>query len=86
MALIQTIKQHALLSYFALTFALTWLCWITLDILLPDSFQSFMSLSGTSHLSALILLFLLGDIVPSSIGITLTRIVGSKGSLRPLFG
>src|SRR5690349_9564811 len=86
MTLIQTIKRYPLLTYFVLTFALTWLCWITLDILLPNGFQSATSSSGSSHPSGLLLLFLLGNIVPSSIGILLTRIVGGRGSLRALFG
>lgn len=86
MAIIQVIKRHPLLTYFVVTFALTWLCWITLDLVLPDGFQSSTSTSGASHPSALILLFLLGNIVPSCMGIILTRIVAGKGSLRALFG
>jgi uncharacterized protein len=85
MALREALKRHALLTYFVLTFVLTWLCWITLDILLPNGFQSATSSSGASHPSALVLLFLLGNIVPSSIGILLTRIVAGRGSLRALF-
>ncbi len=78
-----TIKHHPLLTYFGLTYLLTWLCWIPLVILLPSGLQSGGPRTSASHPSLPILLFPLGNLVPS---IILTRVVAGRGSLRALFG
>ena len=84
-ALRTSIVQHPLLTYFGLTYLLTWLCWVPLIILLPGGFQPG-GVAPTGHPSLLFFLFPLGNIVPSIVGIILTRIVGGRGSLRALFG
>jgi hypothetical protein len=37
MALIQTLKRHALLTYFVLAYVLTWAFWIPMILLPPHS-------------------------------------------------
>lgn len=81
-----SIEHHPLFTYFGLTYLLTWLCWVPLVILLPGGFQAASTNAGGSHPSLLVLLFPLGNLVPSIIGIILTRIVAGRGSLRALFG
>jgi uncharacterized protein len=81
-----SIEHHPLLTYFGLTYLLTWLCWVPLVILLPGGFQPGGTQASSSHPSLLFFLFPLGNLVPSIIGIILTRIVGGRGSLRALFG
>ncbi len=81
-----SIKHHPLLTYFGFTYLLTWLCWFALVIFLPGGFQTGGTTAGSSHPSPLYLLFPLGNLVPSIIGIILTRIVAGRGSLRTLFG
>jgi CAAX protease family protein len=80
-----SIKRHPLLTYFGLTYLLTWLCWVPLVIFLPGGLQPGSTKASAGHPSLLILLFVLGNFVPSIIGIILTRIVEGRGSLRPLF-
>ena len=79
MALIQTLKRHALLTYFVLAFALTWACWIPLAT--SDAFAS----EGTAQPSRLLLLWPLGEIMPSLVGILLTALFSGKSGLGVLF-
>ncbi len=79
------IKHHPLVVYFGLTYLLTWLCWVPLVIFLPGGFQTGGTTTGAGHPSLLFFLFPLGNLIPSIVGIILTRIVGGRGSLRALF-
>jgi membrane protease YdiL (CAAX protease family) len=69
MALIQTLKRHALLTYFVLVFVLTWAFWIPLALIHPFS----------------PVLLLLGNIMPSLVGIGLTALFSGKSGLGELF-
>ena len=40
MALIQTLKRHALLTYFVLVYVLTWAFWIPMTMLPPQELKS----------------------------------------------
>ncbi len=66
MALIQTLKRHLLLTYFVLAFVLTWACWIPLAT--SDAFND------TAPPARLLLLWPLGNIIPSLVGIMLTAL------------
>lgn len=79
MALIQTLKRHALLTYFVLAFLLTWACWIPLAI--SDAFAS----EGTAQPSSLLLFWPLGNIIPSLVAIMLTALFSGKSGLGALF-
>ncbi len=69
MALIQTLKRHPLLTYFVLVFVLTWTFWIPLALIHPFSF----------------VLLLLGNSMPSLLGILLTALFSGKSGLGALF-
>lgn len=69
MALIQTLKRHALLTYFVLVFVLTWAFWIPLALIHPFSF----------------VLFVVGNSMPSLLGILLTALFSGKSGLGELF-
>src|SRR5215472_13636637 len=61
MALTQTLKRHALLTYFVFVYVLTWACWIPMAIFQdPPSSVRFA------------VLYVLGNIMPSLVGILLT--------------
>ena len=77
MALIQTLKRHSLLTYFVLTFGLTWACWIPLAT--SDAFNDLGPPSG------LLLLWPLGNIIPSLVGILLTALFRGKSGLGEVF-
>jgi membrane protease YdiL (CAAX protease family) len=79
MVLIQTLKRHSLLTYFALAFGLTWACWIPLA--LSDAFAS----EYTAQPSSLLLLWPVGLIMPSLAGILLTALFSGKSGLGALF-
>src|SRR5260221_2604992 len=79
MALIQTLKRHPLLTYFVLAFVLTWACWIPLAI--SGAFAS----EGTAQPSSLLLLWPLGNSIPSLMGILLTALFSGKSGLGALF-
>ncbi len=69
MALIHTLKRHPLLTYFVLVFVLSWTCWIPLALIHPFSFG----------------LFVLGNSMPSLLGILLTALFSGKSGLGELF-
>jgi uncharacterized protein len=69
MALIQTLKRHPLLTYFVLVFVLSWAFWIPLALIHPFSF----------------VLLLLGNSMPSLLGILLTALFSGKSGLGELF-
>jgi uncharacterized protein len=69
MALIQTLKRHPILTYFVLVFVLTWAFWIPLALIHPFSF----------------VLFLVGNSMPSLLGILLTALFSGKSGLGALF-
>ncbi len=79
MALIQMLKRHSLLTYFVLTFGGTWACWIPLA--LSDAFAS----QDTAQPSSLLLLWPVGLIIPSLVGILLTALFSGKSGLGALF-
>ena len=79
MALIQTLKRHCLLTYFVLTFVLTWACWIPLAT--SDAFAS----QDTAQPSSLLLLWPVGNIIPSLVGILLTALFSGKSGLGEVF-
>jgi membrane protease YdiL (CAAX protease family) len=62
-----------------LAFALTWACWIPLAT--SDAFAS----EGTAQPSRLLLLWPLGEIMPSLVGILLTALFSGKSGLGVLF-
>ena len=80
MALIQTLKRHPLLTYFVLAFGLTWACWIPLA--LSDAFASYY---GTAQFSRLLLLWPMGNIMPSLVGLLLTALFSGRSGLGALF-
>jgi uncharacterized protein len=73
MALIQTLKRHALLTYFVLVFVLTCACWIPVAISKGTASFPLLVLSG------------LGGIMPSLVGILLTALFSGKSGLGELF-
>jgi uncharacterized protein len=79
MALIQALKRHPLLTYFVLTFVLTWACWITLA--LSNAFAS----EDMTHPFPFLFLWPLGNIIPSLMGILLTALFSGKSGLGALF-
>ena len=80
MALIQTLKRHALLTYFVLVFVVDCACWIPLAI--SGTYK------GTTQglPPAYLLLYILGNINPSLVGILLTALFSGKSGLGELFG
>ena len=79
MALIQTLKRHSLLTYFALTFVLTWACVIPLT--LSDALAG----EDTAHPFPLLFLWPLAHIIPSLVGILLTALFNGKSGLGEVF-
>ena len=73
MALIQTLKRHALLTYFVLVYVLTLACWIPLAI------------SKSTASVPFLVLYILANIMPSLIGILLTALFLGKSGLGALF-
>jgi membrane protease YdiL (CAAX protease family) len=73
MALIQTLKRHALLTYFVLVYVLTLACWIPVAISKNTASFPFLVLVG------------LGLIMPSLVGILLTALFSGKSGLGELF-
>ena len=73
MALIQTLKRHALLTYFVLVYVLTLACWIPLAI--SKSTASF----------PFLVLYVLANIMPSLVGILLTALFSGKSGIGELF-
>jgi membrane protease YdiL (CAAX protease family) len=69
------VKQHPLITFFLLTFALSWTFEIPL-VVLGDS------IAGTQAL----VLIILASNVPSVLGIMLTAIILGRGALRKLLG
>ena len=72
MALIQTLKRHALLTYFVLAYVLTWAFWI------PMIFLAYYSPLWTTFWDV-------GNIMPSLVGILLTALFLGKSGLLELF-
>lgn len=70
MALIQPLKRHPLLTYFVLVYVLTWAFWVPLALIHPFS-----------HV-----LEVLGDSMPSLLGMLLTALFSGKSGLSELFG
>ena len=73
MALIQTLKRHAILTYFVLVYVLSWACWIPLVIAQDITSVRFA------------VLFALGDSMASLVGILLTALFSGKSGLGALF-
>ena len=73
MAVIQTLKRHALLTYFVLVFVLTWACWIPVAISKDTASLPLLVLSG------------LGVIMPSLVGIVLTALFSRESDLGEVF-
>jgi CAAX protease family protein len=73
MALIETLKRHALLTFFVLVYVLTLACWIPLAI--------FKNMASFPFL----VLYILANIMPSLVGILLTALFLGKSGLGELF-
>jgi uncharacterized protein len=71
------VKQHPIITFFALAYALSWILWSPL-VFLRDS----VTVGDPQNLD----LIILGSNVPSLLGIVLTAIVLGRGSLRKLLG
>jgi membrane protease YdiL (CAAX protease family) len=69
------VRRHPLITFFVLTYALSWVLWLPL-VVLRDTFPAAPGL----------VLVLLGSAVPSLLAIVLTAIVFGRGSLRELLG
>ena len=69
------VKQHPLITFFVLTYALAWILWLPL-VVLRDTIPSTQGL----------VLVLLGSSIPSLLAIVLTAIVLGRGALRKLLG
>ena len=74
MALIHTLRRHPVPAYFVLAYALSWACWIPLAI--AKTWGSF----------PYIVFAILGNGMPSLLGIALTALVSGKNGLKELFG
>jgi len=74
MALIHTLRRHPVPAYFVLAYALSWACWIPLAI--AKTWASF----------PYIIFAILGNGMPSLLGIALTALVSGKNGLKELFG
>jgi membrane protease YdiL (CAAX protease family) len=73
MARIQTLKRHAILTYFVLVYVLTWACWIPLVIAQDTTSVRFA------------FLFALGHSMPCMVGILLTAFFSGKSGLGAVF-
>src|SRR5262249_41543447 len=74
MALTCTLKRHPVPAYFVLAYALSWACWVPL-------------VSGRIWLSFPFIVFaVLGNRMPSLLGIVLTALLSGKAGLAELFG
>jgi len=74
MALIHTLRRHPVPAYFVLAYALSWACWIPLAI--ARTWASF----------PFIVFAVLGNGMPSLLGIVLTALVSGKAGLAELSG
>src|SRR5215831_19786364 len=74
MALTYTLKRHPVPAYFVLAYALSWACWVPLA--LARTWASF----------PFIVFAVLGNGMPSLLGIVLTALVSGKAGLAELFG
>ena len=74
MAVIHTLKRHPVPAYFVLAYALSWACWVPLAI--ARSWASF----------PFIVFAVVGNGMPSLLGIALTALVSGKAGLAELFG
>ena len=74
MALIHTLRRRPVPAYFVLAYALSWACWIPLA--LARTWASF----------PFIVFAVLGNGMPSLLGIALTALVSGKAGLAELFG
>jgi len=72
MTFIQTLKRHPLLTYFVLTYVLSWAFWIPM-IVLPRYSPLFNTFTD------------FGNIMPSLVGILLTALFLGKSGLGELF-
>ena len=72
MTIIKTLKRHPLLTYFVLTYVLTWAFWIPM-IVLPRYSSLFNTFTDV------------GNIMPSLVGILLTALFLGKSGLGELF-
>lgn len=82
MALIQTLKRHPLLTYFVLVYVLAWAFWIPLALIGPFSYESLYN--SPLHPFGLAL-SIVGESMPSLLGILLTALFSGKSGLRELF-
>src|SRR5262245_56636712 len=73
MALIQTLKRYPVLTYFVLVFVLSWAFWIPMAIAHDTTSFPF------------IVFAVLGNIMPSLVGILLTALFSGKSGLGELF-
>jgi uncharacterized protein len=71
MALIKTLKRHALLTYFVLAYVLTWAFWIPMIFTRPSV--------------PFYVVWWVGNIMPSLVGILLTALFSGKSGLGELF-
>jgi len=74
-AFLPALKRHPVVTYFALVYALSWACWIPLAIAKPSA-------SSVPFLAVAIV----GNGMPSLLGIALTALVSGKTGLAELFG
>jgi membrane protease YdiL (CAAX protease family) len=73
-AFIHTLRRHPVPAYFVLAYALSWACWIPLAI--AKTWASF----------PFIVFAILGNGMPSLLGVVLTALVSGKAGLAGLFG
>jgi hypothetical protein len=71
MALIKTLKRHALLTYFVLAYVLTWAFWIPMIFTRPSV--------------PFYVVWWVGNIMPSLVGILLTALFSGNSGLGELF-
>ncbi len=83
MALIQALKRHQLLAYFVLVYVLAWAFWIPLALLGPFPFAAMYD--PLLHPVAFVLA-IVGNYMPSLLGILLTALLSGTSGLRELFG
>src|SRR5499425_2775074 len=74
MALIHTLKRRPVPAYFVLAYALSWVCWVPLA--LGKTWASF----------PFIVFAVVGNGMPSLLGIALTALLSGKTGLKELFG
>ncbi len=83
MALIQALKRHQLLTYFVLVYIVAWAFWIPLALLGPFSYAAMYD--PLLHPVAFVLA-IVGNCIPSLVGILLTALFSGRSGLSELFG